>query len=507
MTHVLLVGDGAREHAIAQALASDPASPRVSVLAAHRNPGLVRVAEATGGVFVRGRPTSPADVLAAAEKLSPDLIVVGPEEPLFSNVAGVLREKGFTVFGPSARLARVEKDKVHARRLMWLYNIPGRLRFAAARTPGEAGEYARAMGDVAVKPARQAGGRGVRVFAASLEHLAASTVEAAGGYAEKLARQVAEKYGNDVEFKVIVEERVEGVEYTLMAVTDGETVVGLPLAEDHPHLHPYDTGPETGGMGAIAGPSITLPFITMEEYRETLSILEKTVKALEREEGERYRGVLSGQMMLTGFWGPTLIEYYVRFGDPEIAAVIPLLESSLLELLDRAASGRLSGYKLRVRDGVYTVVKAVAPAGYPLDRGLAKGHPVRVDEDAVRRLGCTLFYGGVDVDAAGRLVTTGSRLAEILCSSEAGFEDAASRADKAAAEAVELLDGHPLVYRWDIGSRSLLQRRAREARRARISYTRRRERGLYRIYDWLPGRGLLVYDYTSPQDPLHGHSG
>ncbi|GAB6147738.1 phosphoribosylamine--glycine ligase [Stetteria hydrogenophila] len=490
---VLIVGDGGREHALALLVARSPLEPRVGVLAGHWNPGLARVAEETGGAYYRGSPTSPGDVARAAEAFSPDLVVVGPEEPLFAGVADALREKGFTVFGPSSRAAVIEKDKVFARSLMWKHRIPGRLRFMAFKDPEEAARYARALGDVAVKPARQAGGRGVRVFPESFEHLRGAVREAASGYAARVAGLVKSKY-SDIEHSVIVEERVEGVEYTVMTVTDGESLVALPAVQDHPHLFPFDLGPETGGMGAISGPCETLPFITRREYEESVEIVRRTVEALRAEIGEPYIGALSGQMMLTGFWGPTLIEYYSRFGDPETAALLYMVESDFLELLDRAATRRLAGYTLRLSCDTYVVVKAAAPAGYPADRGRARGHPLAVDEEKARRAGCTVLYAGVDRAPDGSIVTTGSRAVEVACSG-GSFQEASERAEKVL-EGVRLLDGHPLIHRWDIGSEALLRERMEQAEAARLSYTRRREKGLFTLYDWIPGRGVLSYDYS-----------
>jgi len=489
---ILLVGSGGREHALALLMAQSAEAPRIAVVSNTYNPGLERIAKATHGRIFHGNPVSPGEVLKAAEEYEPDLVVIGPEEPLFAGVADTLIENGYTVYGPRKRLANIERDKSFARNLMWRYRIPGRLRFNVFQDPIEASNYAKAAGDVVIKPARQAGGRGVRVFAEPMEHLSRAAREAAAAYAQKLAVLMSQKY-SDIEAKIIVEERVEGVEYSLMAVTDGETLIGLPAVQDHPHLYTWDIGPETGGMGSIAGPTHLLPFLEEDEYQETLDILKATVKALANETKLHYTGTITGQMMLTSLQGPTLIEYYARFGDPEIGNLIYMIESSFVELLDRAASRRLSGYNLKINE-VYTVNIAVAPAGYPNNRETARNHPVKIDEAKIKTEGCTLLYAGVTRNNEGTLVTTGSRIAEIVCPSTNSFEEARKKAIKAI-QAITLTDNHPLIYRTDIGSRKHLEARLRKADHVRRAY-RRRRRGKIIVYDWIPGKGLVKYDYS-----------
>ncbi len=491
---VLIVGGGAREHALTLLVSKSRLEPRIFVVSSNINPGILRLCKSSGGKYLRGKPTNPEDVLKAAKEISPDLIIIGPEEPLFSRVTDVLRNDGFVVFGPSSRTSLIEKDKGFARNLMWKYKIPGRLRYKTFTDPEEAAEYAKASGDSVVKPARQAGGRGVRVFGETAEHLSRIAREAAATYTKRLAEMIMRKY-KDIESSIIVEERVEGVEYTLMTVTDGNTLISLPVVEDHPHLYPWDLGPETGGMGSISGPSFVLPFITEEEFKESTKIVKMTIKSLLNELKEKYVGAISGQMMLTSFWGPTLIEYYARFGDPEIGNLLFMIKSDFLELLDSAARGKLSSYKLEINDNIYVVNKAIAPEGYPLEREKAKGHPISVNEGEIRKLGCEILYGGVNL-VDGELLTTGSRALEIVCSSEKGFEDASALAEKAI-NYVSTYDGYRLIHRWDIGAHSHIKIRLRKARLARLAYTRRRAKGLLMVYDWIPGKGLVFFDYSS----------
>ena len=494
---VLIVGSGGREHALAEMIRRSTREPRVYVVSDYLNPGLEAVAEATGGRLYTGKTTDPGTVLRVAKEVNPDLVVIGPEEPLFHGVSDALLDEGFLVFGARSRLAEIEKSKVFARTLQWRYRIPGRLRFVAASSLEEASKAAESMGDAAVKPARQAGGHGVKVFAASAPHVDEAAAEVRRVYAEQIAKRVAEKY-RDIEHLVIVEERVEGVEYTLMTLTDGSTVVPLPIVQDQPHLFIHDIGPETGGMGAIAGPGYTPVFITREELEETKLIVEKTVEALRRETGLEYRGALSAQSMLTALQGPVLIEYYARFGDPEISALIPLIESDMLELLERAASGRLAGAKLSIRDDLYIVVKVVAPRGYPENRKAARDHPIDYSAalERAEKMGCRVLVAGVYKAPDGRLLTTGSRALEVVCASPTSYEDA-SRAAEEVIAGIRLLDGWQLIHRRDVGTEEHVRARIEEAERARRVYLHRRRLGLGRVvYDWVPGQGVKVYDYS-----------
>ncbi len=144
-------------------------------------------------------------------------------------------------------------------------------------------------------------------------------------------------------------------------ISDGRSIIALPPIQDHPHVFDHDIGPECGGMGAIVGPGPSLPFITQEEYEESIEIVRKTLDALQHEVGGlRYVGVLSGQFMLTTY-GPTLIEYYSRFGDPEVLNALAMLDGDLLEIIEAAVEGRLSSVKYSFKEGVVAISKAVAP--------------------------------------------------------------------------------------------------------------------------------------------------
>lgn len=476
-----MIGDGAREHALAWSVARSGA--RVYALMAHRNPGIVGIARETGGGYFLGNPVSPMDAVKTAEEVSPDLIIIGPEEPLFRGVSDTLRERGFTVLGAPSRAALIEMRKDIARQLQWKYRIPGRLAYAVFRSAGEAFEFARSMGAAALKPIRQAGGKGVRVVQQVGKYLESVRDDAMMSGVHGVLRDL-HAY-DDVEPAVLVEEAVWGVEYTVQALTDGSTVFPFPPVQDNPHAYELGLGPECGGMGSVS----PLDFIEDGEFKEAVDIIWRTAEAVEAEFGVKYVGVLSAQMMLTAY-GPALIEYYARFGDPEALNALYMLDGDALELLLRTASGRLAGYSARFRR-VYTVVKAIAPVGYPIDRALARGRTITIDWDIVRREGCLVFFGSVEEGGAGRYITLGSRALEILAPGSTLLE-AYGRAERC----VAAVRGD-VFHRSDIGSPEYIASMVSKADMVRTVYRWRRERGLGRLrIDWSPGGQVRVIDYA-----------
>ncbi len=490
MVKVLLVGDASRENAIADALARSTKEPRLYAVMKLRNPGIARLCEQTGGEFYLGNFTDPKVVVDAASRYSVDLVFIGPEEPLFRGVADALTEAGFPCVGALKAAAEVEMSKAFMRRLMWKYNIPGRLRFKAFKNVEDAIAYIAAYAEsIALKPARQAGGKGVKVIADLQVYLSKEKQEVKSKHAQVIHEKHMAEY-TDIEDRILIEERVEGPEYTLQTFTDGRTVRPLPLVQDNKNAFEMDIGPETGGMGSIAGPGLTLPFITEDEFERSVEIVRRVVEAIWKETGVRYKGVISGQMMLTALWGPTIIEFYSRLGDPEACNVLPILKTDLLEVAEAIVKESLHKVKLEFEEGVATVVKAVAPQGYPDHRDLAKGHPVQVDEEAIRRKGCIIYYGSVNQNLDGSLVTGGSRVAEIVAKSKT-IPEAGEIAEECVPY-VKLLDGWKTFHRSDIGSETLLKRRMEQAELIRDIYRYRMSKGLVgKVIDWIPGRGKI----------------
>jgi phosphoribosylamine--glycine ligase len=476
MDKVLVVGDGAREHAIAWAL--EKSGVVIGAVAGHLNPGLAEVARRAGGRVFKGPPTDPATVVKSAEEFSPDIVVIGPEEPLFAGVADALRERGFRVVGASRRLAVVEMRKDFARSLQWKYGVPGRLIYGVFKNVEEAYGFSKALGAVAIKPIRQAGGKGVRVVYGDAQYLELDEMYKRG--AEDVLRQLS--HYDDVETAVLVEEAVRGVEFTIQALTDGETLFFFPPVQDNPHAFEYGLGPECGGMGTVS----PLPFLEEGEVEEAKKAVEATVKALQTEVGERYVGVISGQMMLTAR-GPVVIEYYSRLGDPEALNALFLYEGDVYELFSLTADGKLHKAKPAFKEG-YAVVKAAAPLGYPHRRDLAKGRAVSVDWDVIKKEGCQVFFSAVE-ERGGVYVTLGSRALEVLAYGVTP-EEAYARSERCMAA----VKGDGLFYRRDIGSPEYMAAMREKAEKARLVYKWRRARGLDgKVLLWEPGVGLREY--------------
>jgi len=489
---IMLIGEAAREHAIAEAIARSSYSPKLYSLMTYRNPGIARIAEKTGGGVVIGNFLDPGFVAGKASELGVDMVVIGPEEPQFHGVANAVENHQIPCIGARREVAEIERSKAFMRRLMWKYSIPGRLRFQVFKNVEDAVEYLKEYAEsIAIKPARQVGGKGVKVLADLQTYLSSDRCEVKVKHARDIYGKIMRDYV-DIDDKILVEERVEGPEYTLQCFTDGYTVLPTPLVQDHKAAFEMGIGQETGGMGTIASSNPTLPFITEEEYLESVRIVEESVKALHRETGVRYRGAISGQMMLTTLWGPTIIEFYSRLGDPEALNIMATMETDVVELFEAIVSGKLSKIKLRFKP-LATVVKCIAPEGYPQRRDIAKGHLISVDESSINALGCRVYYGSIHQSDKG-LVTMGSRAVEIIAFAETIPE--ASRICERAVGYVKAIDGWRLFHRSDIGDPEVLARQVEQAETIRNIYKYRATRKLLGLHlDWIPGKGKITIKY------------
>ena len=424
--NVLLIGSGGREHALAWKLAQSPRLARL--YAAPGNPGIAECAT----ILALDVADHPA-VLAACREHRIDFVVIGPEAPLVAGLADDLAVAGIAAFGPNRAAAQLEGSKGYTKDLCAEAGIPTAA-YRRFRDADAAKAYARAKGaPIVVKADGLAAGKGVTVAGSIEEAIAAIDDCFAAAHGQTGA-------------EVVIEDCLEGQEASFFALSDGETVIPFGTAEDHKRVGEGDTGPNTGGMGAYS----PAPAMTPELIERTMvEIVRPTVKLMARR-GAPYRGVLYAGLMLTAT-GPKLIEYNVRFGDPETQALMMRLDSDLLELLLATAEGRLGEVTpLWSGDAALTVV--MAARGYP--GTYLKGGRIAGIERAEALPGVKVFQAGTALQD-GQLVAAGGRVLNVTAR---GPSIAAAQAR--AYQAVALIYWTDGFFRHDIGWRAVSGRAA-----------------------------------------------
>jgi len=419
---VLVVGSGGREHALCWALAASPLLTKL--FCAPGNPGTAQIAEnvAIGVLDI-------AALVAFARDNAIDLVVPGPEAPLVAGLADALGLAEIACCGPSAAAARLEGSKSFCKEICDAAGIPTALweRFDRA---DEAREFVRRRGaPIVVKADGLAAGKGV-VVAASV----AEAEAAIGAFME--ARQLG-----DAGASVVIEECLVGEEISLFALCDGINALPLGAAQDHKRVGEGDTGPNTGGMGAYSPPPALTPALEAEAMHR---IIHPSLAELARQ-GTPFRGILFAGLMLTAD-GPKLIEFNVRFGDPEAECLLPRLQSDLLPALLAACDGELGNFALRWQPGAALTV-VLAADGYP---GTPVRHaPIGSLAAAAAVPGALVFQSGTD-RLDGALVSSGGRVLAVT-----GTGPDLPTARVAAYRAVAAIDAPLLFHRRDIGWRAL----------------------------------------------------
>lgn len=410
---VCIVGAGGREHALALACAR---TADVVV-----TPGLPDMAgRSPEGHRIEVRPSPPAEVEA-------DLYVVGPEAPLVLGLADELRARGAPVLGPGADGARLEGSKAFMKEVAAAAGAPT-ARHAVVEDVAAAAAFFEEVGHgpYVVKTDGLAAGKGVLVAGELAEAL------------EDVAAKVSGRAFGDAGRRVVVEEGLVGPELSLLVLCDGRGAVALPAAQDHKRLGEGDTGPNTGGMGAYS----PVPLATGAVVEEAMArIVEPTLGELARR-GIEYRGVLYAGLMLTE-GGPRLVEFNVRFGDPEAQVVLPRLAGDVTGLLYGAAAGRAAEPEVAGRVAAVGVV--VAAPGYP--EAPRPGGLLRGVEEAGTVEGVTILHAATARDAAGQLCAAGGRVLTVV--GTGGDLEVARRRAYAAVERIELTGGQ---YRRDIAA-------------------------------------------------------
>jgi len=420
---VLVVGSGGREHALAWKIAQSPLVD--GLFCAPGNAGMARL-----GTCVDIKAEDVEALAAFAEREKVDLTVVGPEAPLVAGIADVFQERGLSVFGPTREAAQMEGSKHFAKRIMQEAGVPTGSAEVFTEFDAAVDCVRRGSPPYVVKADGLAAGKGVviaRDDRAAYEALRACFVEGRFGEAGK---------------KVLIEEFLEGQEVSVLTLVDGEDILPLAPAQDYKRVGDGDTGPNTGGMGSYS----PVPVMSAEDYRRVVEeILRPTAKALAGK-GIHYRGILYAGLILTRE-GPKVLEFNVRFGDPETQAVLPRLESDLVPAMLAVLDGRLPEVELKWREEACVTV-VVASGGYPGE--YRTGYPVSGLEEAGSMEGVVVFHAGTRQGEGGEVLTAGGRVLNVSALGN-DFQEARERAYRA----VERIDFTDIYYRKDIALRAV----------------------------------------------------
>jgi phosphoribosylamine---glycine ligase len=432
---ILVVGGGAREHAIAATL--HRAEADIVVASSNANPGIDRLAKATARID----PTDPVRVVEFARAERVDLAVIGPEAPLAAGVADALRAAEVPTVGPDQAAARIESSKQFCRELLRRRGVGGQPRVTVLTSVEDVDRAAAEFGaPFVVKPSGLTAGKGVWVQGSDF-----TEPKEGAAYAKSIIIQGG---------TALLEEKLEGEEFSLMAFVTDSGVYRMPAVQDFKRALTGDGGRNTGGMGSYSQRDHLLPFLSAADRDRALDVIEKTAAAL-RAEGLAYRGILYGGFMLTA-QGPVLLEFNARFGDPEgINALTLYEEGNFAELLQGVATGRVDPNLVRFRLRA-TVVKYLVPPGYgdrPRPGGVLELDPLGIEADGVH-----VFYGSVQ-EAGPASVKFSSSRGVALVGEASAIHEAGARVEAA----LKRVKGDYYV-RHDIGTKEDLVRRTEHMR-------------------------------------------
>ncbi len=427
---LLVIGSGGREHALAWKLAQ---SPRISeVIVAPGNAGTAREPKCRN---VAINPTDIDGLLTLVREQGIELTVVGPEAPLVAGVVDRFREAGLRIFGPTAAAAQLEGSKAYAKDFLRRHNIP--TAYYSVHTHVDAAlAYIREKGaPIVIKADGLAAGKGVIVAMTLAE-------------AEVAVRDMLE--GNafgDAGARVVIEEFLDGEEASFISMVDGTTALPMATSQDHKRVGDGDIGPNTGGMGAYSPAPVVTPEVHARVMRE---VVNPTVQGM-IEDGIPFTGFLYAGLMIDASGAPKVIEFNVRFGDPETQPIMLRLDSDLVELVEAAIDGRLHDTEARWLPQPSLGV-VMAAANYP---DTPRGGDVIHGLDTLLPAGSKVFHAGTALDADNNVITSGGR---VLCICAVG--DDVGDAQQRAYDALSLIQWDGEFHRNDIGWRAIERERA-----------------------------------------------
>lgn len=385
MKKILLVGSGAREHAIAYSLKKNNDVELYSCQS-YSNYGITELSKA-----VLQTETDHKKIVEFCNQKNIDFCVIGPESPLEAGLTDALSQANFKCASPSKAAARIETDKHFMRSILDKHNVPGQIKNLTTSSVEAALEFCEEMKwKVAIKPIGLTAGKGVKVWG---DHL--SNEEEVQAYIREI---LTEKISGH--HAVLIEDLLIGQEFTIHFFCDGKSAFPTPPVQDHKRAFDHDAGPNTGGMGSYSFQK-RLPFLNEEDYEFCCRIGQQIIEAL-NEEGSPFKGILYGQFILTS-QGPKIIEFNSRFGDPEAINTLLLLDSDFSEICSAIITGELTKSMIRFKNQ-FSLASYAVPAGY----GIAsrENEILTIDEEIIKQLGTNIFFGSCNfVDKIGSKIT------------------------------------------------------------------------------------------------------
>ena len=433
MVKILLVGKTARTDAIAEAFLKSKHNVEIYSFMDINNPGVI----AKSKEFKCGSLKDFAELLEFAKKAKPDFAFIDCDDPIADGLADEFEGIGISSVAPKKNLAKLESSKSFTRNLMQKYKIKGNPKFKVFNSINGIKEFVDNIGEFVVKPDGLTGGKGVKVYG---DHF--QTAEEGIDY----CKEVLETHSS-----VIVEERLEGEEFSLQCLSDGKHLAITPPAQDHKRAFEDDKGPNTGGMGSYSCENHLLPFLTKEDIDEATAITKKVQMALYKETNEYYKGVMYGGFIKTKK-GIKLIEYNARFGDPEVMNILPILKTDFVDICNAILNQTLNKIKVEFENKA-TVLKYVCPEGYPTS-------PLKNAKVDISKIDFNdqIYFGSIE-KKNNEYYMMGSRAIACL-----GIGNDLEDAEKKSQKTIEKIKG-PVFYRKDIGTKELIRKRVEHIRK------------------------------------------